>query len=83
MMNYFYHHKYQNEDQTFCWVNNCFCKPVENSCVLILHDNHYCCIKASGTEVPTIDPGKLILFKISCRATFNNGNVDALEMYLI
>ena len=51
MTHYFYHYKYQNEEQIFCWINNGFCKPVVNSVVLILHDSHYYCIKAKGTEV--------------------------------
>ncbi len=55
MTHYFYHYKYQNEEQIFCWINDSFRKPVENSVVLILHDSHYYCIKAKGTEVPTID----------------------------
>ncbi len=48
--------------------------------MLLLHNCHYYCIKAIGTEVPTIDPGKMILCKESCRATFNPAEVDALDM---
>ncbi len=80
MTHYFYHYKYQNEEQIFCWINNGFCKPVVNSVVLILHDSHYYCIKAKGSEVPTIDPGKMILCEESHRATFNPAEVDALDM---
>ncbi len=61
-------------------IKDGYCKPVENSCVLLFHDHHYWCIKARGTEVPTIDPGKLILCKISRRATFYTENVNAQEM---
>ncbi len=80
MTHYFYHYKYQNEEQIFCWINDGYCKPVENSCVLLLHDCHYYCIKTRGTEVPTIDPGKMILCEESRRATFNPAEVDALDM---
>ncbi len=61
-------------------MNNGFCKPVENSVVLILHDSHYYSIKARGTEVPMIDPGKMILCEESRRATFNPAEVNALNM---
>ncbi len=37
MTNYFYHYN----GQIFCWVNDGYCKPVENNCVLLLHNNHY------------------------------------------
>ncbi len=47
---------------------------------MLLHDRDYWCIRASGTVAPTIDPGKLILCKISHRATFDTENVDALDM---
>ncbi len=46
MTNYFYHYN----DQIFCWVNDGYCKPVENSCVLLLHKYHYWCIKARGIQ---------------------------------
>ncbi len=76
MTNYFYHYN----DQIYHWINDGFCKPVENSCILLLHDCHYWCIQARGTEAPTIDPGELILCKISRRACFVTGNMDALDM---
>ncbi len=48
--------------------------------MLLLHNCHYLCIKTRGTEVPTIDHGKLILCQISRRATFDTEYVNALEM---
>ncbi len=48
--------------------------------MLILHNRHYYYIKAKGTEVPTIDPGKMILCEESRRATFNPAEVNALDM---
>ena len=80
MTNYFYHYKCEDEEQIYYWMNEGLCKPVENSCVLLLHNCHYWCIKARGTEKPTINPGKLILAEISRRASFDIGNVDSLDM---
>ena len=48
--------------------------------MLLLHNHHYWCITARGTEVPTIDPGKMILCEDSRRASFDIGKVDALDM---
>ncbi len=76
MTNYFYHYN----GQIFYWVNDDYCKPVENSCVLLLHNIHYWCIKTRGTKVPTIDSGKFILCEISCRASFDIEKMDALEV---
>ena len=73
VMSYFYHHN----DQIFSWINDGFCKPVENSGVLLLQANHYWCIKAKGMEVPTIDPGNHIK---AHKAKFKVENVNALEM---
>ncbi len=61
-------------------IKDAYCKPVENSFVWLLHDCHYWCIKARGTKAPTIDPGKLIQCKISCRASFDTEKVDTLDM---
>ncbi len=80
MTNYFYYHKYQNKEQIFCWVNDGYFKPVEKSCVLLLHIYCYWCIKTTGFEVPTIDTGKMILSEISRRATFDTEKVGALDM---
>ncbi len=46
---------------------------------MLLHDCHYWCIKTRGTEVPIIDPGNLIICKISRRASFEIEKVHALE----
>ncbi len=76
MTNYFYHHI----DQIFSSINADFCKPVVNSFVLLIHDYHYWCTKATGIEAPTIDPGNYICCKESLKACFEVKNVDALEV---
>ncbi len=64
--NYFDHYN----DQIFTWVNDCFCKPVEDSFVLLCHDHHFWCIQTRGTKLPTIVHRNLILCKKSHKASF-------------
>ncbi len=48
-------------------VEDEFCKPVDQSCIFLLHGRHYQFNEGRGTEVPTIDLGKLLFCKDTCR----------------
>ena len=76
MTNYFYHHK----GTVYSWYNDGYCKPVDKSGILYLHDHHYCFIEGIGTEVPTIDPGEMLYCEDTRQQGFDTTQVDPIEV---
>ncbi len=76
MTNYYYHHK----GTIYLWYNDRYCKPIDKSCILYLHDKHYCFIEGRETEVPTIDPGEMLYCEDTRQEGFDTTQVDAIQV---
>ena len=72
MTSYCYHH----DNRVVTWSNSGFCKPVDKSCEFILENGHFSLIKATGNEVPTIDPGNLIFLEEIAQSNRNKARSD-------
>ncbi len=76
MTNYYYHHK----GTIYLWYNDRYCKPIDKSCILYLHDKHYCFIEGREMEVPTIDPGEMLYCEDTRWEGFDTTQVDAIQV---
>ncbi len=76
MTNYFYHHG----GTIYSWCNDGYCKPVDQSCISLLHNLHYQFIQGRGTEVPTIDPGGMLFCEDTCQEGFDGTKVNAIDV---
>ncbi len=76
MSNCFYHH--DNKVYSCCY--NRLCKPVDQSCIFLLHDICYQFIECCEMEVLIIDPWELLFCDETCRGNFDYGKVSAIKV---